>query len=118
MIRQNIQNIVENNAQTVTYRRTESTSRAANKLSKTNTTTDYTVKAHFRTYKQSEVAGLVQQGDREMRIAAGSITFTPKPNDTVIDGTRTYKVISVDTRIHKDVLLLHIMNIRGVHDDG
>jgi hypothetical protein len=117
-IRLRVQNIIEDNSQTLVYEHVTSATRASNKLSRTNITASVSVKGHLRSYKQSEMAGLIQQGDRELRIAAASISFTPKPNDIVTDGTTKYKIVSVDSRKHRDVMIEHIMVVRGVHDDA
>jgi hypothetical protein len=42
-----------------------------------------------RQYRAREITGLVQQGDREVRIAAADLSFTPKSNDQVVDGSQT-----------------------------
>ena len=108
-IRARVKAIIESNGQTLTYRRTTSASRTGNLMSRTNTVSDTAVFGHLRQYKPSEMSGLVQQGDRELRIAAGSLSFTPRANDTIINGSVQYKIISVDTRVKDDVPLEHIM---------
>jgi hypothetical protein len=57
-----------------------------------------TIKAGVRQPRAREIAGLVQQGDREVRIAAADLSFTPRPNDQVVIGGKTYQVVSVNTR--------------------
>jgi hypothetical protein len=58
----------------------------------------YTIKAGVRQYRAREIAGLAQQGDREVRIAAADLSLTPRPNDQVVIGRKTYQVVSVNTR--------------------
>lgn len=117
-IRARVKAIIESNGQTLTYRRTTSASRTSNLMSRSNTVSDTVIFGHLRQYKPSEMSGLVQQGDRELRIAAGSLSFTPRANDTIINGSIQYKIISVDTRVKADTPLEHIMQVRGVNDNA
>jgi hypothetical protein len=64
----------------------------------------YTIKAGGRQYCAREIAGLVQQGDREVRIAAADLSFTPRPND---------QVVSVNTRTPFSEAAIHIVQVRG-----
>jgi len=68
-----------------------------------------------RQYRVREIAGLVQQGDREVRIAAAALSFTPKPNDQVVIGGKTYQVVSVNTRSPFNEAAIHIVQVRGGH---
>jgi hypothetical protein len=56
---------------------------------------------------------LVQQGDREVQIAAADLSFSPKPNDQVVIGGKTYQVVSVNTRSPFDEDAIHIVQVRG-----
>src|SRR4030065_1792428 len=94
-----IKTILDAQGETVTYRRVTAQSRSATTLKKTNTLTDTTsVNAHIRLYEAKELSGLVQAGDRQMRIAASEITFTPNNNDKVTVGGVDFNVVSVDSR--------------------
>jgi hypothetical protein len=73
----------------------------------------YTVKAGVRQYRAREIAGLVQQGDREVRIAAADLGFTPRPNDQVVIGGKTYQVVSVNMRSPFSEAAIHIVQVRG-----
>jgi hypothetical protein len=73
----------------------------------------YTIKASVREYRPKEIAGLVQQGDREVRIAAADLSFTPRPNDQVVIGGKTFQVVSVNTRSPFNEAAIHILQVRG-----
>jgi hypothetical protein len=72
----------------------------------------YTIKAGVRQYRARESAGLVQQGDREVRIAAADLTFTPRPNDQVVIGGKNFQVVSVNTRSPFNEATIHMLQIR------
>jgi hypothetical protein len=73
----------------------------------------YTIKASVRQYRAREIAGMVQQGDREVRIAAVDLTFTPRQNDQVVIGGKTFQVVSVNTRSPFNEAAIHIVQVRG-----
>jgi hypothetical protein len=60
-----------------------------------------------------EIGGLVQQGDREVRIAAADLSFTPRLNDQVVIGGKTFQVVSVNTRSPFSEAAIHIVQVRG-----
>jgi hypothetical protein len=66
-----------------------------------------------RQYRAREIAGLIQQGDREVWIAALDLNFTPKPNDQVVIAGKTYQVVSVNTREPFSEAAIHIVQGRG-----
>ena len=72
-----------------------------------------TIKAGAREYRAREIKGLVQQGDREVRIAAADLNFTPRPNDQVVIGGKTYQVVSVNTCSPINEVAIHILQVRG-----
>jgi hypothetical protein len=74
-----------------------------------------TMKASVRQYRAREIAGLVQQGDREVRIAAADLSFTPQPNDQVVIGGQTYQIVSVNTRRPCNEAAIHLVQVRGGH---
>ena len=73
----------------------------------------YTIKAGVQQYRAWEIAGLIQQGDREVRIAAADLSFSPKPNDQVVIGGKTYQGVSVNTRSPFSEAASHIVQVRG-----
>jgi len=72
-----------------------------------------TIRAGVRQYRAREITGLVQQGDREVRIAAVDLSFTPKSSDQVVIGGKTYHVVSVNTRSRYNEVAIHILQVRG-----
>ena len=71
------------------------------------------IKASVRQYRAREIEGLVQQGDREVRLAAADLSFTPKPNDQVVIGGKTFQVVSVNTRSPFNEAAVHIVQVGG-----
>lgn len=73
-------------------------------------TTLHSIKGHYRNYKAKEISGLLEIGDKELRISS-NLSFTPMEGDRVkIDGT-FYKVMGVDNRLNK-LLVVHLRGIR------
>jgi hypothetical protein len=68
----------------------------------------YAVKAGVRQYRAKEIKGLIQQGDRKVRIAASDLRFTPKQNAQVVIGGKTYAVVSANTRRPFDEAAIHM----------
>lgn len=69
----------------------------------TNTTSDETVKAMILNYRDSQFDGsLILQGDRKIVIAAKDATI-PQADDLIIEGSNTYRLISVRTVEENDV---------------
>lgn len=61
----------------------------------TNTTSDETVRACILNFSNREFDGtMILQGDRKIVIAAKSAT-EPQLNDLVIDGTSSYRIVSI-----------------------
>lgn len=111
-----IKAIVEQNAYDVTYVSKNGITRSGTgSLTRSNTETEYSVKAHIRDFKPEELSGtLIEFGDRVMRLAGLGLTFTPKMNDTVVHGDEKYRVVSVNTRGSKEQgTLIHIIQLRG-----
>jgi hypothetical protein len=48
-----------------------------------------------------------------VRIAAADLSFTPKQNDQVVIGSKTYQVVSVNTRSPFSEAAIHILQVRG-----
>jgi hypothetical protein len=51
--------------------------------------------------------------DQEVRIAAADLSFSPKPNDQVVIGGKTFQVVSVNTRSPFNEAAIHIVQVRG-----
>lgn len=109
-----IEQILQEQGQTVTYRRVTGITRNETTLQNTQTTTDYTVKAHFRNFTDRELSGLVQENDRQVRIAKNSLSFTPASDDKIIVSGETYNIVNVDARTADGELAMYIMKVRGV----
>jgi hypothetical protein len=99
--------------ETITYKRVTHGSYRAATLQSTPSVQSYTIKASVREYRAREIAGLVQQGDREVRIAAADLSFTPRSNDQVGIGGKTFQVASVNTRSPFGEAAIHIVQVRG-----
>jgi hypothetical protein len=99
--------------ETITYKRVTHGAYSTVTLQSTPSTQSYTIKAGVRQYRAREISGLVQQGDREVRIAAADLSFTPRPNDQVVIGGKTYQVESVNTRSPLGEATIHIVQVRG-----
>jgi hypothetical protein len=99
--------------ETVTYKRVTHGIFSTATLQSTPSVQSYTIKAGVRQYRAREIQGLVQQGDREVRIAAADLSFTPRPNDQVAIGGKTYQVVSVNTRSPFSEATVHIVQVRG-----
>ena len=83
--------------ETITYKRVTHGSFSTATLQSTPSVQSYVIKAGLRQYRAREITGLVQQSDREVRIAAADLSFTPRPNDQVVIGAKTYQVVLVNT---------------------
>jgi hypothetical protein len=113
MMAARVQALISATGETITYKRVTHGSFSAATLQSTPSVQSYTIKAGVRQYRAREIAGLVQQGDREARIAAADLSFSPKPNDQVVIGGKTYQVVSVNTRNPFDAAAIHIVQVRG-----
>jgi hypothetical protein len=74
--------------ETITYKRVTHGSFSTATLQSTPSVQGYAIKAGLRQYRAREITGLVQQSDREVRIAAADLSFTPRPNDLVAIGAK------------------------------
>ena len=99
----------------VTYKRkTGSTSLNTTTLQRTTTYTDYTLKVSIRGYSLKEIgAGLVDAGDREVRIAAKDLSFTPSRLDKIVISGREFTVKSVNTRTAFNENAVHVLMVGG-----
>ena len=71
---------------------------------------NYALKGHVRGYRPHEIAGLLQYGDKELRLASSDVAFEVMEGDRVqIDGGY-YQVASIDKRMNA----LIVVQLRGV----
>lgn len=109
-----VSSIINKIGETVVFRRVTAQSALNTTTMKvTNTTADTTVKASVRMYKPSELSGLIQQGDREVRIASSDLSNEPAPNDKIIIAGKQFNIVSVNTRRPSDVAAIYICQVRG-----
>jgi hypothetical protein len=90
--------------ETIPYKRVMHGSFSTAMLQSSPSVQSYTIKAGVLEYRAREIAGLVQQGDREVRSAAADLSFAPRPND---------QVVSVNTRSPFSEAAIHIVQVRG-----
>lgn len=113
MIATRVQALIGVAGETIPYKRVTHGSYSTATLQSTPSLQSYTMKAGVRQYRAREIAGLVQQGDREVRVAAADLSFVPRPNDQVVIGGETYQVVSVTTRNPFVGAAIHIVLVRG-----
>lgn len=70
---------------------------------------EYNIQAHIRNYSEREISGLVEQGDRQLRLA-NMLEFTPLAGDVVKIELNKYRVIGVDNRMNT----LNVIHLRGI----
>lgn len=110
-----VSNILNAVGEEITYKR-KTTDPALNTttLVKSPSYTSYTIKASVRQYSLKQInAGLVDAGDREVRIAAADLSFTPTRSDKVTIASRDYFIKSVITRSPKSEAAIHILTVGG-----
>jgi len=79
-----------------------------------HTDTETTVKGFVRKYTPRELTGgLVQQIDREVKVATDAISFTPKESDQLKIETKTYTIIAIDSVNAKNDDCLYVIQVRG-----
>jgi len=105
--------IIREKGQTVTFREKTASVLNTSTLQKAITFTDTVVTAHLRLYKDNELSGLVQEGDKELRIGAESISFDPTEQDKVVIKGEEYNIVRIDLRSHENVDVEYIIQIRG-----
>jgi hypothetical protein len=108
-----VQALIGKAGETITYKRVTHGAYSTATLQSTPSVQSSTIKAGVREYRAREIAGLVQQGDQEVRIAAADLSFTPKSNDQVVIGGKTSQVVSVNTRSPFSDTAIHILQVRG-----
>jgi hypothetical protein len=113
MMAARVQSLIGVAGETIIYKRVTHGSYSTATLQSTPSTQSYTIKAGVREYEAREIAGLVQQGDREVRIAAADLSFSPRPNDQIVIGGKTFQVVSVNTRSPFNEAAIHILQVQG-----
>lgn len=100
--------------QTVTIRELTSLNVDTGTMTNSPVYTDHVVKASIRDFRDSELAGLVQKGDRELKVAAKDLgSYVPKQNDKVLVGTKQFNVKSVNILTAKNEDAMFELVIRG-----
>ena len=106
--------IIEEQGEDVLYQKKLSTGRTTASLKKAVTfAIGITIRANVRGYKDKELSGLVQHGDREVRIAADDIDFIPEENDKITVQGIVFNVASVNLVKNRNVDVVYIIRIRG-----
>jgi hypothetical protein len=113
MMAARVQALIGVAGETMTYKRVTHGAFNTATLQSAPSAQSHTIKASVRQYRAREIGGLVQQGDREVRIAAADLSFTPRPDDQVVIGGKTYQVVLVNTRSPFDEAAIHIVQVRG-----
>ena len=113
MMAARVQALIGVAGETITDQRVTHGSYSTARLQSTPSVQSYPIKANVRQDRARELGRLVQQGDREVRIAAADLTFTPRQNDQVVIGGKTYQVVSVKTRSPFNEAAIHMLQVRG-----
>ena len=113
MMAARVQALIGRAGEIITYKQVTHGSYDPATMLSTPSVQSYSIKAGVRQYRAREIAGLVQQGDREVRIAAADLSFTPRPNDQVVIGGKTFQVVSVNTRSPFNEAAIHLVQVRG-----
>lgn len=109
-----VDDILLQQGEVVIYTTKVTSSRNLSDLSKAVTTTDYTIKAHFRAATDKPIAGQLAEDVRQVRIAAKALSITPKRGDVITKATgEVFEVIKVDTRYGNGENIIHILNVQG-----
>ena len=109
-----VQSLINRIGQNITYQRvTPGNFNQSTLQMGSENVTEALVKASVRQYRAKEIQGLIQQGDREVRIAAVDLSFTPSIKDCMVIGDKTFQVIGVNTRAPQGEDAVHIIQVRG-----
>lgn len=112
-VTERVRAIINEQGREVTYKTKVSTSRNSTTLKKTVTLTSTTIRASIRNYKSNELSALVQEGDRELKIAADEITFIPEANDKITVDGLDFNVVAVNIIKNRNVDAIYVLRIRG-----
>lgn len=112
-IQRNVARVIDTAGEYVTFRAqlTGEYDPATGTLTKTERL--FPVKAHVRSYNQKEISGLINYGDRELRVAATALGFMPQEGDFVQVGNAWLRVASIDRRAAGSSEVLYIMRVTG-----
>jgi hypothetical protein len=106
------QRMIADKGRSVTLRRSANTYNPATDTY-TASSTDFTVKAVFTEFRQSEIdATLIKRGDKKLLIAAADLSSAPEPNDIIIDGSTQYRVIDLMSVEPGDAAILYKVQVR------
>lgn len=108
-------NLIQRAGVLVTYRKLNAASTYSATTGKlTASETDYSVRAGVRSYSPKEITGLVNYGDREVRIRGIDLPFTPAEGDKIKIAATWMRVANIDTRFAGDDEALHIIRVSGL----
>lgn len=107
--------LIDEIGQTVTYKKRTGNSYDPETGINTPTISSESVKAAVRVYNMKLMVpgGIVQQGDREVRIGADDLSVVPEEQDQItIDGSDV-TVMSVNIRKARGTDAIYILQVRG-----
>jgi hypothetical protein len=107
------QSVIGGAGKAVSYKRVTHGAYSTATLQSAPPVQSYTLKAGVWQYRAREIAGLIQQGDREMLIAAADLSFTSQRNDQVVIGGKAFQVVSVSTCSPFGGAAIHIVRIKS-----
>lgn len=108
-----VKKVIEQQGISITYTHiTESVFDQAT-MTTSNTETVVVIQAHFRKFAAKEITGLIKEGDRQLRIAADSVSFVPERNDTILTSEGNFTIKSVDSRTAYGDPAVYICVARG-----
>jgi hypothetical protein len=71
---------------------------------------NYALKGHVRGYRPHEISGLLEYGDKELRLAASDVAFEMMEGDRVLIDGGYYHVVAIDRRMNA----LIVVQLRGI----
>ncbi|NBX02616.1 MAG: hypothetical protein EBR02_00845 [Alphaproteobacteria bacterium] len=76
--------------------------------------TEYNVRGLIEDYSEFHVSqGLVKAGDRRIILAAGSLSVTPAPGDTILFAGQSFLIIGVHSEYAADTPIIHTLQVRN-----
>jgi hypothetical protein len=108
-----VQRLIETAGYTITYRAIPAGTYSAATGKLTATPVEHEIKAHVRYAKNKDITGLVNYNDRELRLRAIDLPFTPKEGDEVVIQGKKYRVASINTMNAGENPAIHIMQVSG-----
>ena len=92
-----VEQMTQEHGRQITYRRVvEGIYNAATRKTVSTTTTDFSIMAAVRNMRENERQGIYAIGDRVVKFAGTALPITPRRNDKLVIGGKTYRVHSVD----------------------